>query len=59
MSLERESGVELSKVKFSVPFDPNTSQDVDHCITGDLANNVLVMSFYDNKQILAVKIIRP
>lgn len=59
VSLERESGVELSKVKFSVPFDPNTSQDVDHCITGDLANNVLVMSFYDNKQSLAVKIIRP
>lgn len=59
VSLERESGVELSKVKFSVPFDPNSPQDVDHCITGDLANNVLVMSFYDNKQILAVKIIRP
>jgi outer membrane protein assembly factor BamB len=61
VSLDRDSGVKLSKVKFSVPFDldnPRT-RGINHCITGDPTNNVLVMSFYDNKQILAVKIMRP
>gem|GEM_PF-5640376 len=32
---------------------------ISSCVNNDPANNVLVMSFYDNKQILAVKIIRP
>ena len=61
VSLDRDTGIELSKVRFSVPFDldnPRT-RGVNNCITGDRANNVLVMSFYDNKQILAVKIMKP
>jgi outer membrane protein assembly factor BamB len=57
VSIDRNSGAELSKVKFtSTPFEPRNQ---DYCITGDLTNNVLAIAFGDNNQILGIKIKNP
>jgi outer membrane protein assembly factor BamB len=57
VAIDRNSGIELSKVKFySTPFE---FSDQDYCITGDAANSVLAVAFGDNNQILGLKIKNP
>jgi outer membrane protein assembly factor BamB len=56
--LDRDSGNELAKVKFSSPFDVTRGTD-GYFISVDPTNNVLAMSFGDNSQILGVKIKNP
>jgi outer membrane protein assembly factor BamB len=56
--LDRDSGNEIRKVKFSSPFDLTRGTD-RYFISVDPTNNVLAMSFGDNDQILGVKILNP
>jgi outer membrane protein assembly factor BamB len=58
VTIDRNSGAEISKVKFSTPFklsDPTES----YCITGDPINHVLAVAFGDNNQMLGLKIKKP
>lgn len=54
--LDRGSGNELAKVKFSPSFDLTIGTD-GYFISVDPTNNVLAVSFADNSQILGVKIL--
>jgi len=54
--LDRDSGNELGKVKFSSPFDLTKGTD-GYFISVDPTNNVLAISFADNSQILGLKIL--
>lgn len=56
--LDRYSGNEIAKAKFSSPFDLTKGTD-GYFISVDPINNVLAISFADNSQILGVKILNP
>lgn len=56
--LNRYSGNEIGKVKFSSTFDLTRGTNY-YYIAADPVNDVLAMSFGDNDQILGVKILNP
>lgn len=56
--IDRYTGSEISKVKFTPSFDLN-KQIGDYFVTGDPTNNILVVSFGDNTQIMGLKIVNP
>lgn len=58
ISLDRFTGNELLKLKFSPPFNLN-GQNTSYFISGDSVNNMLVIYFGDNSQILALKVLNP
>ena len=58
VSIDRNSGAEISKVKFSMPFKVSNPTK-SYCITGDPTNHVLVVAFGDNNQMLGLKIKNP
>jgi outer membrane protein assembly factor BamB len=60
VAIDRNTGMELSRVKFTVQFalnDPKTSGD--YCVNGDPENNVLVLAFRDNSQLLGLRVKKP
>lgn len=58
ISIDRSSGDEISRVKFSPELDLNASTG-DFFITGDSANDIIVVSFAGNHQIMGIKVINP
>lgn len=58
VTLNRNTGEEISKVKFSPSFDLD-KQIGGYFITGDSTSNVLVVSFGDNTQIMGIKVLNP
>lgn len=59
VAIDRNSGAELSRVGFShIPFILSGDME-DYCITGDPANNILVVDFRDNDQMLGLRIKNP
>lgn len=56
--LDRYSGEETSKDKFSPPFDLGKPSG-GYFVAGDPANDILVIAFGDNTQVLALKIQNP
>jgi outer membrane protein assembly factor BamB len=58
VAISRDSGDEISKVKFSPQFDLDR-QIGNYYITCDIVNNVLAVSFGDNTQIMGLKVVNP
>lgn len=58
ITLDRDSGNQIGKVKFSSTFDLTRGTD-GYFISVDPTNNVLAMSFGDNDQIWGAKILNP
>jgi len=56
--LDKHSGKEILRNEFSPPFDLN-KQSGKYVVTGDPANNVLVIAFGDNTQITGLMILNP
>ena len=58
VTVDQKTGYEISKVKFSPSFDLE-KQNGEYFVSGDPTNNVLVVSFGDNYQIMGLKILNP
>ena len=58
VALDRYSGEEISKVKFSTKIDLDKLFR-NYFITCDSSNNVLAISFGDNTQIMGLKVVNP
>jgi len=58
VTLDRNSGSEISKIKFLPAFDLSESHD-GYFIAGDPTNNILVVSFGGSTQIIGLKIKKP
>ena len=58
VTIDQKSGSEISRVEFSPPFDIER-RDGGYFVSGDLVNNILVVSFGDNNQIMGLKIKAP
>ena len=58
VATERSTGNEISRVKFLPNVDLNASTG-DFFITGDSTNDIIVVSFAGNHQIMGLKIINP
>jgi len=58
ISIARSTGDEISRVKFSPDIDLNALTG-DFFITGDPANDIIVVSFAGNHQIMGIKVINP
>jgi hypothetical protein len=58
VALDRATGDEISRVKFSPEIDLN-KQHGGYFITGDPTNNILAISFGDNTRIMGLEIKNP
>ena len=58
VALDKFSGDELTKVKFSSPFNLD-EENKGYFVSGDPANNMLFAYFGDNNQLSGVKVLEP
>lgn len=59
VALDKSTGDEISKVKFSPEFDMSVPRSGSFFIAGDPENNVIAVSFANSSQIMGIKILDP
>jgi outer membrane protein assembly factor BamB len=59
VSLDRATGNEISRVKFLPEFDIRAPYIGGYFVAGDPSNDVIVVSFINSNQIIALKVLNP